>query len=208
MLHDDARVLAARADMARLLSACFCEPTRALADEQVFAALAPAANAIDPALAAQVEPLGAAFDADDLQALRVDYTRLFLGPEGALAHPYGSVWLGDTQSLVQESTLAVGALYEAHGFALADDFSDLPDHVAVELEFLYTQLFREAVARRDGQTEQLIAARAARRALLDAHLGRWMPPFAAAIERGAGTTFYRALAGTARAFIAGEAARN
>lgn len=207
MLQDDERALAARTDMARLLAACFYEPTPDLADEGVFAAMTQAAQAFDPALAAHTEPLGAAFVQADVQTLLIDYTRLFLGPEQALAQPYGSVWLDGSQSLVQDSTLAVESLYEANGFALADDFSDLPDHVAVELEFLYAQLFREAQARRDDDADTLQAARAARKTLLASHLGRWMPAFGAAVEAGAQTSFYRLLSRAARAFVSGEVER-
>jgi TorA maturation chaperone TorD len=207
MLHDDERTLAARADMARLLSACFCEPTHDLVDENVFAAMTLAAGSFDPALAGHASQLATAFSAVGLEDLLVDYTRLFLGPERALAQPYGSVWMEGAQSLMQDTSLAVAALYEQHGFALEDGLADLPDHVAVELEFLYTQLFREAAARRDGDTEETSRARQARKAMLDGHLARWMPPFTAAIEAAAQTDFYRVLARVARDFTALEADR-
>lgn len=194
--------------MARLLSACFCEPTHELVDEDVFAAMTLAAGSFDPALAGHASQLASAFSAVTLEDLLVDYTRLFLGPERAVAQPYGSVWQEGAQSLMQDSTLAVVSLYAQNAFALDEDVADLPDHVAVELEFLYAQLFREAAARRDGDVNEMSLARQARKALLDAHLGGWMPPFTAAIEAGAQTEFYRVLARVARDFTAREADRS
>lgn len=194
--------------MARLLSACFCEPTHELVDEDVFAAMTLAAGSFDPALAGHASQLASAFSAVTLEDLLVDYTRLFLGPERAVAQPYGSVWQEGAQSLMQDSTLAVVSLYAQNAFALEEDVTDLPDHVAVELEFLYAQLFREAAARRDGDVNEMSLARQARKALLDVHLGRWMPPFTAAIEAGAQTEFYRVLARVARDFTAREADRS
>ena len=36
-----------------------------------------------------------------------------------------------------DSTMAVLALYREGGFHVAEAFTEMPDHVAVELEFLY-----------------------------------------------------------------------
>lgn len=194
MLSDAEHVVAARADLSRLLAACFYEPAAEFAEEKVFDAMVTAADAISPELGASARRLGQAFAADDLQTLLIDYTRLFLAPEGSLAQPYGSVWLTDAQPLMQQSTLAIIALYEEGGFEVAKDFLDLPDHIAAELEFLYALIFREAQALRQGDGAAAGAARALRRRLLAEHLGRTTPSFAAAMRTGAQTAFYRELA--------------
>jgi TorA maturation chaperone TorD len=205
MLSDAERLLAARADLSRLLAACYYEPAAEFAEEKVFDAIVVAADEIDAELGAAARRLASAFAADDLQALLIDYTRLFLAPEGPLAQPYGSVWLGSAQPLMQDSTLDVLALYEEAGFEVAEDFRDLPDHIAAELEFLYALVFREAAARRQGDAGQADAARALRRRLIAEHLGRSTPPFAAAMRAGAQTAFYRELAGLTARFIEREA---
>lgn len=205
MLSDAERLLAARADLSRLLAACYYEPAAEFAEEKVFDAIVAAADGVDAELGAAARRLAAAFTADDLQTLLIDYTRLFLAPEGPLAQPYGSVWLGGAQPLMQDSTLAVMALYEEAGFEVDEDFRDLPDHIAAELEFLYALIFREAAARQQGDIEQADAARALRRRLIAEHLGRSAPPFAAAMRAGAQTDFYRALADVTARFIEREA---
>ncbi|MDZ7652389.1 MAG: molecular chaperone TorD family protein [Burkholderiaceae bacterium] len=204
MLSDAERLLAARSDLSRLLAACFYEPGPEFAEEKMFDAIVAAAKDIAPDLGAAARRLAAAFTADDLQTLLIDYTRLFLAPEGALAQPYGSVWLTGAQPLMQESTLDVIALYAEGGFELADDFRDLPDHIAAELEFLYTLIFREVQALRQGDADVAAAVGALRRRLLTEHLGRSIPPFATAMRAGAQTAFYRELATLTALFIERE----
>jgi len=205
MPADDFDTLAARADLGRLLAACFYEPGPEFAEERLFDSLLAAATTADPALAAPAQRLGEAFAAADLQELRVDYTRLFLGPIDAAAQPYGSVWLEQRQGLMQDSTLAVIDLYAAGGFEIAEDFRDLPDHIAAELEFLYLLLFRRAEAVQAGDAEAATRAVELRRRLVAEHLARWVPSFAAAMHEGAQTGFYRALAELTGRFIVLEA---
>src|SRR5512134_1846341 len=93
MSESDSNRAAARADLARLLAACYYQPGPEFAEESVFASMLEAAQGIDPELAAGARRLGDAFAAESVDQLLVDYTRLFLGPTHALAQPYGSVWL-------------------------------------------------------------------------------------------------------------------
>jgi TorA maturation chaperone TorD len=202
---DEFASLAARADVCRLLAACYYQPGTEFAEEKIFDTMLAAAAAVDPAMAAAVHRLGAAFVADDLQSLLVDYTRLFLGPAHTLAQPYGSVWMDARQALMQESTLALTALYEEGGFEVADDFRDLPDHIAAELEFLYLLLFRRAEAARNADAAAAAWLDALQRRFLDEHLGRWAPPFTAAVREGAQSAFYRELAALTDAFVRREA---
>ena len=131
----------------------------------------------------------------------VDYTRLFLGPVQALARPYGSVWLDADKGLMQDSTMAVLALYAEGGFEIADGFRELPDHIAAELEFLYVLLFKSAQARQSGDCESLAAMAGLRKRLLDQHLAVWVGPFAAAVKAGAQCGFYRDLAELTERFV-------
>jgi TorA maturation chaperone TorD len=201
MANDDPQNAAARADLCRLLAACYYEPGPEFAEENVFGSMQEAAAVIDPGLAASASRLGDAFAAADRQDLLVDYTRLFLGPIDMLAKPYGSVWLGGAGGLMEDSTMAVLAMYEESGFAIDESFRDLPDHIAAELEFLYLLLFRESEARFRGDAEALAAIVGRRGRFLDAHLGRWVGPFTAAVRAGAQTGFYRELAALTERFV-------
>ena len=85
---------AARADLCRLLAACYYLPGPEFGEERVFDAMRQAAAGVAPDVSDAVDALGTAFEAQPLQDLQVDYTALFLSPAGASATPYASLWIG------------------------------------------------------------------------------------------------------------------
>jgi TorA maturation chaperone TorD len=183
-------------DLCRFLSACYYEPTQAFTEERLFESMTAAAQRLHPDLAALAQGLGAAFAAQDLQTLLVDYTRLFLGPVNPLAQPYASFWLTGEKTLMQDTTQAVLGLYAEGGFDIDDAFQELPDHVAVELEFLYLLNFRirEAAAAGAEEAAELTRLNALREQFLVQHLAAWIVPFTQAVQTGAECAFYRDVA--------------
>jgi len=204
MPHDPQKD-AARAVFCRLLAACYYEPGPEFAEEKVFDAMQEAAQRIDAELAAGAARLNEASRAEALDALLLDYTRLFLGPNDILAQPYGSLWLSGEKTLMQDSTMAVQRLYGEGGFALDENFRELPDHIAAELEFLYLLIHREAQARQADNADALRSVTDLKKRFLDAHLSAWIGPFTAAMQSGARSGFYRALAGLTKRFVRLEA---
>ncbi|MFY9315317.1 MAG: molecular chaperone TorD family protein, partial [Burkholderiales bacterium] len=155
---------------------------------------------------ARARRLGLRFGEAAPEDLLLDYTRLFLGPTDILAKPYGSVWLEPGRGLMQDSTMAVQALYEEGGFELAEDFHELPDHIAAELEFLYLLIHRQHQAQQSGDATAIAEVDALRRRFLGSHLGRWVGPFTAAMKSGATEPFYRELAELTERFVTQETA--
>lgn len=207
MSEDAFTAIAARADLCRLLAACFYQPGPEFAEEAVFESIAAAALAVDPALAESALTLGEAFAAQPLLELQVDYTRLFMNPSGSLAAPYESVWLGGNDPAVAQQTAdAVRAAYGDAGFEIDAGFRDLPDHVAAELEFVYTLLYSEARARSLGDATSAQQAIDRRRRFLLRHLGRWIGPFCGTVRDSADTRYYRTLADLTERFVARESA--
>lgn len=205
MSDPDARRAAARADLCRFLAACYYLPGPEFAEERVFDAMRTAAANIDAGIAEAVDALGHAFDGTALQDLQVDYTALFLSPTGPVATPYESFWIGGKDpALTQEATRRLMAFYVEAGFEIDEEFHDLPDHVAAELELLYALLFREARARATGDPADALAATELRLRFLRLHLGRWITPFTGAMRAEAETDFYRALADVTERFVAAE----
>lgn len=198
----------ARADLCRFLSACFYEPGVEFTEERLFDSMLAAASCAAPELAAAAQRLGVAFAAQDLQSLLVDYTRLFLGPMQTLSSPYGSFWQTGEASLMQGSTLAVLDLYRQGGFDIEPDFHELPDHIAVELEFLYLLIHHHNQARRSGDGANEAETAALKQRFLAQHLGAWIGPFAAAVKAGAQTGFYRELGGLVEQFVRTEELRS
>ena len=198
----------AREDLCRYLAACYYQPGPEFAEEKVFGSMLDAATRIHPDLVSGARRLGEAFAAEGPEDLLLDYTRLFLGPNHVLAKPYGSVWLEAGTILMGDSTMAVQALYREGGFEIDEEFRELPDHVAAELEFLYLLIYRENEARRNGKPDALNATTGLRKRFLDAHLGCWIGPFAAAVTTGAQSGFYRELAALTERFVGMEVARS
>ena len=193
----------AREALCRFLAACYYEPGPAFAEEKLFDSMVDAATRVRPDLAAQASRLGEHFSIEDPESLLVDYTRLFLGPTDTVAKPYGSVWLEGEKTLMGDSTMAVQELYHEGGFAIDEEFRELPDHIAAELEFLYLLIYRENEGHRNGSAEALKAV-ALKKRFLDEHLGLWIGPFTAAVKAGARSSFYRELAGLTDRFVEQE----
>ena len=198
---------AARADLCRLLAACYYQPGPEFTEEGVFQLMRAAAESVDADLAGRVGRLAEAFVAQPSEPLQVDYTRLFLSPNGAPAAPYESVWIGGKDPvLVREATQRVVDFYAEAGFEIDEQFRDLPDHMAAELECLYALIFREARARSSGDVTEELAATGLRLRFVRLHLGRWTVPFTGAIRAAAETDFYRILAEVTERFVASEGA--
>jgi putative dimethyl sulfoxide reductase chaperone len=201
MPESDAEKDSAREDLCRFLAACYYEPDPAFAEEHLFHSMLAAANRIDPALAELAKKLGDEFAAQDLQTLLVDYTRLFMGPPRPLARPHGAFWLTGDATLMQDTTMAVLDLYQEGGFELDDEFREGPDHVAVELEFLYLLTFKRNEARRAGLPDVQGNWEKLEKVFLGAHLGAWVGKFTDAVKAGAETDFYRHLADLTERFV-------
>lgn len=196
----------AREDLCRLLSACYYELDTAFGEEHVFDSMLAAAAVIDPQLAESARRLGKEFAAQDLETLLIDYTRLFIiAPGQVTAMPYASFWLTEDPSMRHEATTAVIEAYEQGGFDVSDDIRELPDHIAVELEFLYLLIFARNQAQAGGDTEELAAANDKHRRFAAEHMAAWIGPFAASMKSGAETAFYRELADLTERFVRMEA---
>jgi len=188
----------ARADAYRLLAACYYEPDPGYLEEDVFGQLHAALEALSPDGVGAGKDLGARFREAGQEALMLDYSGLFLGPFGILAKPYGSTYLDGERVVMGESTLEALALYRQGGFQVAEAFQEMPDHVAVELEFLYLLNLNLGNAIATAESSGLDGLK---RTFLEAHLGRWIGPFTEAMGRGATTDFYRNLAGVTRQVV-------
>ncbi|MBT3359702.1 MAG: hypothetical protein HN403_08755 [Rhodospirillales bacterium] len=175
----------ARADAYRLLSACYYEPEEAFLEEDIFGQLKTAMATLAPERVADVAAMEDDFRSSGIEALTLDYTRLFLGPFGILAKPYGSVYLEAENVVMGETTMQAMALYREGGFEVADDFREVPDHVALELEFLYLLTLR---LNAEPEIEAL------KHRFLGENLGKWVGEFADAMRNGAETGFYKQLA--------------
>ena len=207
MPRDDQENGTARENLCRFLAACYYQPGPEFAEEKVFDSMLDAAMRIHPDLAERARRLAEEFSADGPDTLLLDYARLFLGPSQIIAKPYGSAWLEGEKTVMGDSTMAVLGLYHEGGFEVDDDFRELPDHIAAELEFLYLLIYRENHAHRASEPESPASVAALRTRFLNEHLGSWIAPFTAAVKAGARSDFYRELAELTDSFVKMEMGR-
>ena len=140
-------------------------------------------------------------DAPGLEALKVDFARLFVGPYTLLAAPYGSIYMEEGRTIMGDSTLDARDFYRDAGVDMDPNFMDAPDHIAVELEFLHLLVFREVEAMRRGDVNDAALRVQEQAAFLARHLGHWVEPFSKSVEKAAETAFYRRLAEATRIFV-------
>jgi TorA maturation chaperone TorD len=138
---------------------------------------------------------------ETMNYLMVDHARLFLGPFALLAPPFGSIYMDNERLVMGKSTFDVLAHYLEAGLEMASDFRSTPDHIEVELEFMYYLVFKEVEARIDSDCNRLRHFRRNQKSFLENHLGLWVPQFTRSIEEHAQTEFYRSLAETTRHFV-------
>jgi len=136
-----------------------------------------------------------------LEDLAVAYTALFIGP-GKHIPPYASVHMpGSSGDLWGEATVWAKRFIEAAGFDYADEFHDLPDHLAVEFELMRNLWTREAEAIETGDTAAARAARELRTTFVRDHLVHWLPRFCDKVAAGAQQPFYTGIAKLAKALV-------
>lgn len=121
--------------------------------------------------------------------LLTEYCRLFLGPEGLLCPPYGSVYL-DGGAVMGPSTLDALRRYRNEGLKPTSSWREPPDHVCLELAFLacLSEKYSRAVtAMEHAEARRLLLVQ---REFLRDHLGRWAPRFAERLRQTASSQLY------------------
>ncbi len=200
-MTENITITATREDIYRLLAACYYPPSKELIEEGCCATLVDllAPVAADAAQHAADAVLAAGQSA--LEALSVEHARLFIGPFQLIAPPYGSIYLDDAKTVMGDSTARVAAFYHNCGLQLAEDFHELPDHFAVELEFMSFLAFKQREAEVSGDSNEVARISSLQQEFLYRFLMPWLEPFTAAIITDAEAPFYQAIARCTAAFI-------
>jgi putative dimethyl sulfoxide reductase chaperone len=193
-----------REDSYRLLAACYYSPSQALLEENCCTSLASLLSDMAPDAAVSATEAAELLHKIRLDELLVEHARLFMGPFKLVAPPYGSVWLDEQKSVMGDSTAKVAAFYHANGLHLADDFHELPDHFAVELEFMSYLAFQQREAVAAGDPLEADRLRDLQREFLGTFLLPWLEPFTDAIIEDAEAPFYQAIARCTARFITAD----
>ncbi|MBT3364041.1 MAG: molecular chaperone TorD family protein [Chloroflexi bacterium] len=138
-------------------------------------------------------------DIGELDQLKLEYTKLFIGPFESIAPPYESVYFEKRRIVMADSTMEVQSLYRENGLNV--DIKEAPDHIAIELEFMYYLIFKQIEAMTASDTETADAYLATQHDFLRNHLGRWITEFTGIIAQNAQTYFYKDLANVTGSFV-------
>ena len=137
----------------------------------------------------------------DLEPLKVDFAKLFVGPYQLSAAPYGSVYLEGERKMMGNSTLDARERYRDAGLDTAKTFKDAPDHISAELEFMHYLIYKEIEAFANSGKEMAIAFIQRQKSFLEDHLMAWVPEFAKSIIEHARNPFYPNLARATEMFL-------
>lgn len=119
-----------------------------------------------------------------------EYTRIFLGPFEAIAHPYASVYL-EGYILNGEVTQKILHFYNNCGLLFEEDVKDLPDNIVVMLQFLHYLITCEM---QGNENLPEIDWTEKRKEFIDLYLNTWIPKFTEQIITGTQNEFYKNLA--------------
>ena len=191
-----------RGDCYRLLSACFYQPQKeTFIQEEFFKNLEGLLRLISPDIVAHVSEMEKSFLKYSEEDLLVAYAKLFVGPNELLAPPYGSVYLDGEKMVMGDSTMEVIKMYEKQGLSMDGEFRNLPDHISVELEFMYYLIFKEVEALEKSEWVTALDFIKTQGLFFDNFLRRWVKPFCDKIQQGTDNEFYASLADCVSAFI-------
>ena len=122
---------------------------------------------------------------DAVERLKIEYTRLVIGPARLPAPPWESVYRGEDRLLLQSSTLEVRALYRSQGALPAHYPAVADDHVALELAFLHLVSSQAHEVLSNGITlnyPTLLPLALGMDQIVNEHLLTWLPRFSHALS--------------------------
>jgi len=139
-----------------------------------------------------------------LEEMAMEYARLLLGP-GRHISPHESVHLpekeGGTGQLWGKPAVKVKKFIEASGLEYKSEYSGLPDHISVELEFMQHLTSREALAwEEDGRKGSEFYLKI-EKTFMEEHLTRWIPIFCEKVMEETEMPFYKGMAALTKKFI-------
>lgn len=138
----------------------------------------------------------------DILGIQNEYVRLFVAGSGGIpCSPYESVYAERQEYAAGRSMAELEREYAAAGLVLSSGLSEMPDHVAVEMEFM-SFLCRQAAEawekEDDAEAVKLLAWQAS---FLKRHLARWLPDWVRKVAESDCEGTYSVFAVTARAFV-------
>lgn len=152
------------------------------------------ANAEENAGLDQLRQFSAQWDSAQLEDLRRDHARLFVGPNRLLAPPWESVYRSTEHLLFERQTFEVRQQYQRYGMETRQSNVEPDDHIGLELRFIAHLNGLALFAMDKGDTNLTVEAVEASGRFLTEHLLQWSPEFLGQVMKSANTAYYRAVA--------------
>jgi len=143
-------------------------------------------------------------------ALAREHLRLFVGPGHVPCAPYEAVHRKDRPDfekglVMGPSTAEVRRTYLAAGLEVSKTYTDLPDHIAAEMEFMHFLCAEESKFERNGNQQEAAKMKWLQQEFHKSHLEPWVKDFADCILRSTTSPFYKAAARVLKEFAGREA---
>lgn len=183
-----------RAEILNIFSALFCQPEEEfIKNSKVYDTLKSSFEIINPDCVSDVQKMQDSLTQYSTQDLLIEYARLFIGPFKIEVPPYSSLYFSE-RILMSNVTLWVLEYYKSAGLDFDKNVKDLPDHIAVETEFLYYLLFNEINELNAGNMENMRKFHELQSYFIKKHYSIWVPLFCKKTEENSKNTFYKTLA--------------
>jgi len=137
------------------------------------------------------------------ESLGQEFTRLFIGPGGHIS-AHESIFTemdGGMSALWGKKTVEVKNFIETAGLDYQPEYTGIPDHISVELEFMQKLTAWEADKWTQHDQESAEYCGTIQRMFLDLHLLCWLPQFCDAVVDRAELPFYRSMAELTRNYM-------
>jgi TorA maturation chaperone TorD len=129
-----------------------------------------------------------------LDALRWDYTRLFIGPEKLPAPPWESVYMSRDRLLFQKQTMQVRRIYRKFGYIPSNHPHEADDHLGLELDFMFRLALRTKEDIDQKEFDSALDLLQNQSSFLEEHLLKWVPLFVKDVLGSAETPFFQGMA--------------
>ena len=204
MLNDEDSIIF-RSGIYRILAAAFSAP------KEDLGGLYDALREAHATLQSPKPPLEVTRASEDpkLSSLAKEHLRLFVGPGHIPCPPYEAVHRKDRPDfekglVMGPSTAEVRRAYLAAGLDISKTYTDLPDHIAVEMEFMHFLCAEELKFIEQRDLAESAIRRKMQQEFLRLHLKPWVEAFADCVLNSTGSSFYKEAASLLKVFVGRE----
>ena len=156
----------------------------------------------DSEAAARLKDVLASCSEMDAEAAKLEYTRLFLGPDKLIAPPWESCYTAKERALFQESTLQVRSWYQQYSYVPAGYPSHPDDHISLMMHFLALTTERAKACFEQGLLCGYKNLLEGQKLFKKNHILNWIPEYSADMEKSDSKLFYPQLVCAMAEFMA------